>query len=137
MPFGSSTAVSPSTALTFSAVWAAMRLLSESVSSLPIGVYKKENNGDRVEQTTDLSYLLKYQPNTYQNKITFLEKIMMDLLSNGNSFVRIERNTLGKPIELLPLNYDDVSVYFKDDRLYYTSDQLNKLIMQKIFYILN
>ena len=118
MPFGSSTAVSPSTALTFSAVWAAMRLLSESVSSLPIGVYKKENNGDRVEQTTDLSYLLKYQPNTYQNKITFLEKIMMDLLSNGNSFVRIERNTLGKPIELLPLNYDDVSVYFKDDRLY-------------------
>ena len=124
MPFGASTAVSPSTALTFSAVWAAMRLLSESVSTLPIGVYKKSNNGDRVEQTTDLSYLLKYQPNTYQNKITFLEKVMMDLLSNGNSFVRIERNRLGKPTELLPLNYDDVSVYFKDNKLYYTSDQL-------------
>ena len=124
MPFGASTAVSPSTALTFSAVWAAMRLLSESVSTLPLNVYKKENNGDRVEQTTDLSYLLKYQPNTYQNKITFLEKVMMDLLSNGNSYVRIERNTLGKPIELLPLNYNDVTVYFKDDRLYYTSDQL-------------
>ena len=38
-PFGADTAVTPSTALTFSAVWAAMRLLSESVSSLPIGVY--------------------------------------------------------------------------------------------------
>ena len=50
MPFGASTAVNPTTALTFSAVWAAMRLLSESISSLPIGVYKKENNGDRVEQ---------------------------------------------------------------------------------------
>ena len=124
MPFGASTAVSPSTALTFSAVWAAMRLLSESVSTLPIGVYKKSNNGDRVEQTTDLSYLLKYQPNTYQNKITFLEKVMMDLLSNGNSFVRIERNNLGKPIELLPLNYNDVTVYFKDNQLYYSSDQL-------------
>jgi len=123
MPFGASTAVSPSTALTFSAVWAAMRLLSESISTLPLNVYKKENNGDRVEQNTDLSYLLKYQPNTYQNKITFLEKVMMDLLSNGNSFVRIERNTLGKPIELLPLNYQDVTVYFKDDRLYYSSDQ--------------
>ena len=60
MPFGASTAVSPSTALTFSAVLAAMRLLSESVSTLPLNVYKKENNGDRVEQTTDLSYLLKY-----------------------------------------------------------------------------
>ena len=125
MPFGASTAVSPTTALTFSAVWAAMRLLSESVSTLPIGVYKKTNNGDRVEQNTDLSYLLKYQPNTYQNKITFIEKVMMDLLSNGNSFVRIERNTLGKPIELLPLNYNDVTVYFKDNKLYYSSDQLN------------
>ena len=124
MPFGASTSVSPSTALTFSAVWAAMRLLSESVSTLPIGVYKKSNNGDRVEQNTDLSYLLKYQPNTYQNKITFIEKIMMDLLSNGNSYVRIERNNLGKPIELLPLNYNDVNVYFKDNRLYYSSEQL-------------
>ena len=124
MPFGASTAVSPTTALTFSAVWAAMRLLSESVSTLPLNVYKKENNGDRAEQNTDLSYLLKYQPNTYQNKITFIEKVMMDLLSNGNSFVRIERNTLGKPIELLPLNYQDVTVYFKDNRLYYSSDQL-------------
>ena len=44
MPFGASTAVSPTTALTFSAVWAAMRLLSESVSTLPLNVYKKENN---------------------------------------------------------------------------------------------
>ena len=123
-PFGADTAVTPSTALTFSAVWAAMRLLSESVSSLPIGVYKKENNGDKIEQNNDLSYLLKYQPNTYQNKITFLEKVMMDLLSNGNSFIRIERNTLGRPIELLPLNYSDVNVYFKDNKLYYSSEQL-------------
>ena len=125
MAFGSQTAVDPTKALTFSAVWAAMRLLSESVSSLPIGVFKQESNGDRVEQNTDLSYLLRYQPNTYQNKISFIEKIMMDLLSNGNSYVRIERNRAGRPIELLPLNYSDVSVYFKDNRLFYTSDQLN------------
>ena len=123
-PFGSSTAVNPTTALTFSAVWAAMRLLSESVSTLPLGVYKKEVNGDNTELTNELSYLLKYQPNGYQNKISFFEKIMMDLLSNGNSFVRIERNNIGRPIELLPLNYNDVDVYFKDNKLYYSSDQL-------------
>ena len=124
MPFGSSTAVNPTTALTFSAVWAAMRLLSESVSSLPLGVYKREANGDNTELTNDLSYLLKYYPNSYQNKISFFEKVMMDLLSNGNSYVRIERNNLGKPIELLPLNFNGVDVYFNDNKLYYTSDQL-------------
>ena len=121
--FGASTAVTPSSALTFSAVWAAMRLLSESVSTLPVGVFKQDSNGNRIEQNNDLSYLLKYQPNTYQNKITFIEKIMMDLLSNGNSFVKIDRNSLGKPIELLPLNYDGVDVYFKDNKLFYSSDQ--------------
>ena len=33
-------------ALTLTSVWNAIRLLSESVSSLPISVYRKENNGD-------------------------------------------------------------------------------------------
>jgi len=121
--FGNKIAVSPSSALTFSAVWAAMRLLSESVSSLPIKVCRKEANGDIVEIENDLSYLLKYAPNTYQNKITFIEKIMMDLLCNGNSYVRIVRNNAGRPIELLPLNYAGVTVYFRDNRVYYTSDQ--------------
>ena len=122
--FGAKTAVSPSTALTFSAVWAAMRLLSESISSLPIGVYKKDKNGDKIEQINELSYLLKYQPNTYQNKIGFLEKVMMDLLCNGNSYVRIVRNNIGRPLELLPLNFNDVDVYFKENKLFYSSAQL-------------
>ena len=123
-PFGSSSGVSPSTALTFSAVWAAMRLLSESVSTLPIAVYKKDNKGNKVEQNNELSYLLRYQPNSYQNKIGFFEKQMMDLLCNGNSYTRIIRNNAGRPIELLPLNFEDVDVYFKDNKLYYTSSQL-------------
>ena len=75
--FGANTAITPQKALTFSAVWAAMRLLSESVSSLPLGVYRSEKNGDRIElKDANLTYLLKYQPNSYQNKITFLDKIM-------------------------------------------------------------
>ena len=48
-PFGTGTNVSPDTALTFTAVWAAIRLLTESVSSLPISVYRVENNGDKTE----------------------------------------------------------------------------------------
>ena len=41
LPFGSSQEVSAETALTFSAVWAAMRLLSESISTLPVGVFRR------------------------------------------------------------------------------------------------
>tara|TARA_R110002167_G_scaffold167906_2_gene365512 strand:+ start:1621 stop:2811 length:1191 start_codon:yes stop_codon:yes gene_type:complete len=110
----------PDTALTFTAVWAAIRLLSESVSSLPIGVYKSEKNGDTTELNDDLSYIIKYQPNTFQNKITFLERIMQDLLLDGNSYVRIIRNGSGRPVELIPLQYEGVEVFMNENILYYS-----------------
>ena len=123
LPFGPSTQVSPETALTFSAVWAAMRLLSESISTLPVGVFRKENNGDNIEVDSDLSFLVKYQPNSYQNKITFYEKIIMDMLSDGNSYVKIVRNGAGRVIELLPLNYGDVEIYTLENKLYYSDEK--------------
>jgi HK97 family phage portal protein len=107
-------------ALTFSAVWAAIRLLSESVSGLPISVYKKDANGDKTEDTGSPLYtLLKYKPNSYMNKITFFEKIMMDLLCNGNSFVRIVRNGAATPVELLCLDFDNVDILIQDNYLFY------------------
>ena len=123
LPFGSSQEVSAETALTFSAVWAAMRLLSESISTLPVGVFRRENNGDNIEVSSDLSFLVKYQPNTYQNKITFYERIIMDMLSDGNSYVQIVRNRNGRVIELLPLNYGDVDTYTLDNKLYYSDEK--------------
>tara|TARA_R110001583_G_scaffold103161_1_gene250163 strand:+ start:3245 stop:4435 length:1191 start_codon:yes stop_codon:yes gene_type:complete len=123
LPFGSSQEVSAETALTFSAVWAAMRLLSESISTLPVGVFRRENNGDNIEVSSDLSFLVKYQPNTYQNKITFYERIIMDMLSDGNSYVQIVRNRNGRVIELLPLNYGDVETYTLDNKLYYSDEK--------------
>ena len=115
--------VSAESALTFSAVWAAMRILSESISTLPVGVFRKENNGDNTEITTDLAFLVKYQPNSYQNKITFYEKIIMDMLSDGNSYVKIVRNGAGRVIELLPLNYSDVEIYTLENKLYYSDEK--------------
>ena len=118
--FGSGVSVTPESALTFTAVWSAIRLLSESVSSLPISVFRKETNGDTTEAITDPAYsLLKFKPNSYQNKITFFEKIMMDLCVNGNSYVYIERNRLAKPTGLYCLNYEDVNIKNQDNLLYY------------------
>ncbi len=123
LPFGPAQQVSAESALTFSAVWAAMRILSESISTLPVGVFRKENNGDNTEITTDLAFLVKYQPNSYQNKITFYEKIIMDMLSDGNSYVKIVRNGAGRVIELLPINYSDVEIYTLENKLYYSDEK--------------
>lgn len=117
--FGSAVSVGSDNALTFTAVWAAIRLLSESVSSLPLGVYSKTDGDKIIAENNPVYSLLKIRPNNYQSKITFLEKVMMDLLTKGNSYVRIERNRGAIPTALLPLNADDVNIKFIDGVLFY------------------
>ena len=111
-------------ALTLTAVWCAIRLLAESVSSLPCSVYSKQANGDKVESTNNKIYnLIKYKPNKYQNKITFFEYIMMCICTNGNSYVQIIRDGSGMPIELIPLNPEAVSVVINEGELFYQIEE--------------
>lgn len=119
---------SQDSAMTFTAVWAAIRLLSESISTLPIGVFATAKNGDKIELDDNVSYLLKYKPNTYQNKVTFIEKIMVDLLVDGNSYVQIARNRNARVVELIPLAYANMNIIFKDGRLFYHNDQTKEVI---------
>ena len=110
-------------ALTLTSVWNAIRLLSESVSSLPISVYKKENNGDKVEDVNHRIYnLIKFKPNNFQNKITFFEYIMYSVLTDGNSYVQIVRDNSANPVQLIPLNPDYVNIFIKDNELFYQMD---------------
>jgi len=84
---GSAVAVNEDKALTFTAVWAAIRLLCESVSSLPINVYEMDKDGNKILATANPIYnLLKYKPNNFQNKITFFELLMMGITAKGESF---------------------------------------------------
>ena len=107
-------------ALTLTAVWCAIRLLSESVSSLPISVYSKQANGDKLEDNKSPIYnLIKFKPNYYQNKITFFEYIMLCICTNGNAYAKIERNNSGTPTQLLCIDPDNVTIVIKDNELFY------------------
>ena len=110
-------------ALTLSSVWCAVRLLSESVSSLPCGVYTKEPNGDKVEAVNDRIYnLIKFKPNNYQNKITFFEYVMMSICMTGNSYVQIVRDNSGNPVQLMPIDSALVDVVINEGELFYQID---------------
>jgi len=110
-------------ALTLTAVWCAIRLLSESVSSLPISVYTKQANGDKLEDTKSPIYkLVKFKPNYYQNKITFFEFIMLSICTEGNSYVQIVRNNSGTPVQLICLSPSDVTVVVNNNELFYQVD---------------
>ena len=107
-------------ALTLTAVWCAIRLLAESVSSLPISVYTKQENGDKTEDTKNPIYkLVKFKPNYYQNKITFFEFIMLSICTTGNSYVQIVRNNSGTPTQLICLDPDKATVVIDNNELFY------------------
>ena len=110
-------------ALTLTAVWCAIRLLAESVSSLPISVYTKQENGDKTEDTKNPIYkLVKFKPNYYQNKITFFEFIMLSICTTGNSYVQIVRNNSGTPTQLICLDPDKATVVIDNNELFYQID---------------
>jgi len=110
-------------ALTLTSVWNAIRLLSESVSSLPITVYRKENNGDKVEDVNNRIYnLIKFKPNNFQNKITFFEYVMYSVLTDGNAYVQIVRDNSANPVQLIPINPDYVNIFIKENELFYQMD---------------
>ena len=110
-------------ALTLTSVWCAIRLLAESVSSLPISVYTKQKNGDKLEDTKSPIYnLVKFKPNYYQNKITFFEFIMLSICTEGNAYVKIERNNSGTPVQLICLDPEIVKVFVNENQLYYQTE---------------
>lgn len=82
-------------AMTVSAVFACIRLLAETVSSLPLNMYKLDSEGNRtLDSQHELIKLLKYRPNRRQTRIEFFEQLMLNLVSSGNAYIL--RGYMGK-----------------------------------------
>jgi len=125
----SGVSVSKSSALTFTAVWSAVRLLSESISILPVNVYERQPNGDKKLASKNAVYnLVHNEPNYYMSSVAFFEKIMMDLCLSGNSYVQIVRNGGGTPQELLPLNAQDIQVKINEGQIFYHNQNSNAVL---------
>lgn len=92
------------TALKISTVFTCVRVLSESVASLPVRLQRITPQG-KVQQIDDpLHYLLSVAPNPEMTSFVYFETVAFHLSLTGNSFSQIERAEDGTPIALWPLN---------------------------------
>lgn len=110
--------VTPQFAMRVSAVFACIRLLSDSISVLPITVTGADKNK---------SNIVSKNPNQTQTKQTFYSKIMIDMLTHGASFVKIVRT--GSDIQKLVPIQDPSSVIVaktSDDDLVFSVKERNK-----------
>lgn len=113
--------VSEEKALTFSAVWAAQKVISETVAMLPWRVYRETPVGRDLLAGSDLDRLLHVTPNSFQTAFTWREFIIGCALMHGNGYAEIVRNMQGRPVELLPIHPDRVQPKYDGDLMYEVS----------------
>lgn len=101
-------------AMQISAVWACVKLLSETVSSMPIGIYKKTADGRKIYDTHQLYTLFNGKVNRYQNRIEFFETVILNLVISGNAYCKIDR-VGDRIVSLIPLMSSQVEVMMLDD----------------------
>lgn len=96
--------VSPEAALRISVVWSCVRLLSETVGTLPLGVYRKDALGRRLVAADHGLYgLLHDSPNGDQTAAEFVEAMVAFLATWGNFYA--EKVSIGPrliALQILP-----------------------------------
>lgn len=122
---GSSTSGKPvneRSAMQMTAVYSCVRILSEAVASLPLHIYRYNDDGGK-EKAIDhpLYFLLHDEPNPEMTSFVFRETLMTHLLLWGNAYAQIIRNGKGEVVALYPLMPNRMTVDRDENgRLYYT-----------------
>lgn len=93
-------------------IWACVRLLSETIGTLPVGVYQKDAKGGRSPAIEHPLYaLLHDSPNADQTAAEFFEAIVACLCLWGNYYAEKEINGAGEVAALTPLRPDQTKVF--------------------------
>lgn len=107
--------VTEDTALNFSAVWCATRIIAETVASLPLLIYERtDDDGKLRARQHPLWPLLHDAPNGEMSAYTFLETVTAHVVNWGNGYAEIQRNGRGDVLALLPIAPDKVRVMRAD-----------------------
>lgn len=107
--YGSASAaeVTFDTAMQISPVWAAVKLISESIGSMPFNIYETSKDGRKVAVNHPLHKVLTQKPNQYQSDVEFWESMALNLAISGNAYAIIQK--MGEEIiGLLPVSSSQV-----------------------------
>ena len=130
--------VTEDSAMQLSAVWACVRLLSETVASLPVNVYRKTATGRELAPDHWLAVLMARKPNRYQTKVEFFETLMLNLALHGNAYAKITK-VGGKIRSLLPLMASQIETKLLADgsvvHLYHADGNIDVLSAESVWHV--
>lgn len=114
-----------------SAVHASIRLLSETIATLPITLFKEDGKSKVVDFENKAYQLINKRPNTFQTPYQWKEWLMRSLLINGNSiFVIVWDLKRMQPKEFIPVDYSRVEVKQDKGVNYYDIDS-GELVLEQ------
>lgn len=103
--------VTPDSAIRMSTVYACVRLLGDTISSLPLGAYVRRGRNR-------ISYISAFgeqpawinRPNPEATRLEFFEQVISSLNIHGNAFILTVRDDMDEVIELYCIHPDDVRI---------------------------
>lgn len=107
-------------AMRLAACWSCVRLISETIATLPLGLYMRQaDDGRKVASDNDLHWIINTNPNSRMTAVQFWEAVVASMLLRGNAFVEIVRiGTRIVALEFLLPNRMDLDVADNGEILY-------------------
>lgn len=111
--FGSSNAgsnVNERSSIQLSTVYACVRVIAETIASLPLNLYEIKDGGNVRADKHPLQRVLHDEPNTEMTSFIWRETVLTHMLLWGNSYNQIIRNGRNGVVGLYPLLPDHMEV---------------------------
>ena len=104
-------AVDAETAIRMSTVYACIRLLGDTISSLPLGAYVRRGR-NRISYANIYGETPNWvnNPNPETTRLEFYEQVIASLNLHGNAFILTVRDDMGDVIELYVIHPDHIKV---------------------------
>lgn len=113
----SASAVTPDSAQSVAACYAAVALISEAIGSLPLRLYRKDGD-DRAPATEHpLHTVLHRAPNASQSATEFWEWMVSSMLLTGNAYAKVTRGFDGQVRSLDPMVTSNVTIMRKGETI--------------------
>ena len=101
--------VTEHTALTYSAVYNAISLISGTIGALPLHLMQRKGDSKRIADDRIMYRVMHDAPNPYMTAMAFRECLMAHILAWGNGYAEIVRNGYGELIALWPITPNRVT----------------------------
>ena len=122
------------------AIYASVKVISETVASLPLIVFRRDDDGGKARAKDSALYrVLHEQANPYMSAFRFKETMQANLCIYNRAYARIYRNGAGEVVQLVPLPTSKVEVTTRNGQRYYKYQKgptdVELLPAKKVFHV--